>query len=82
MANLMIRVYADGKTEPDVTVTIPLSVLNVAAKLVPKDASAEMKKAGIDLREIVELSRNPEVRGILLEVENHAENKRIVVAIE
>ena len=82
MASLKIRAYTGGNIEPDKTVTIPIRVLNVAAKLIPKDAAAHLKKEGIDLEEIVELSGSSDVRGILLEAEDHIENKKVVIAIE
>ncbi len=82
MASLKIRTYKGGNTEPDITVTIPLRVLNVAAKLIPKDAATHLKEEGIDLEEIVELSGRSDVRGILLEAEDHIENKKVVIAIE
>ncbi len=82
MASLKIRVYTGGNTEPDKTVTIPLDVLNVAAKLIPKSAAAHLKEEGIDLQEIAELSESSDVRGILLEAEDHTENKKVVISIE
>ncbi len=82
MASLKIRAYTGGNIEPDTTVTIPLRVLDVAAKLIPKKAAAHLKEEGIDLEEIVELSGSSDVRGILLEAEDHIENKKIVIAIE
>ena len=81
-AKLKIRVYTGGKAEPDNTVTIPLSVVGIAASLIPKAAAAELKKQGVDLDEIVELSARSDVRGVLLEAEDHVENKRVVIAIE
>ena len=82
MANLKIRAYTGGNIEPDKTVTIPLRVLDVAAKLIPKKAADHLKEEGIDLEEIAELSGSSDVRGILLEAEDHIENKKIVIAIE
>jgi hypothetical protein len=80
--SLKIRVYTGGKAEPDKTVTIPLSVVGVAARLIPREAAAEMKKQGVDLDEIVRLSASSDVRGILLEAEDHLENQRVVISIE
>ena len=80
--SLKIRVYTGGNAEPDKTVTIPLSVVGVAASLIPKTAAAEMKKQGVDLDEIVRLSTDSDVRGLLLEAEDHLENKRVVISIE
>lgn len=82
MAKLKIRAYTGGKTEPDKTFTIPLNVLDVAARLIPKDAAAHLRREGIDLEEIAQISGSPDVRGILLEAEDHIENKKVVISIE
>ena len=82
LASLKIRAYSGGNTEPDKTFTIPLSVLNVAARLIPSVAADALKKEGIDLDEIVEISRRSDVQGILLEAEDHIENTRVVLSIE
>jgi hypothetical protein len=36
----------------------------------------------IDLEELVRLSQNPEVRGTLVEVEDHQKNEKVVIALE
>ena len=82
MASLKIRAFSDGNTEPDTTFTIPLSVLNVAAQLMPRVAADALKKEGIDLNEIVEISRRSDVQGILLEAEDHRKNEKVVLSIE
>ncbi len=81
-ASLKIRAYSGGNTEPDKTFTIPLSVLNVAARLMPSVAAEALKKEGIDLDEIVEISRRSDVQGVLLEAEDHIENTKVVLSIE
>ena len=82
MADLKIRVFKGGEAEPETTVTIPGGVLKVASKLIPKQAAAALQDKGIDLDELIKLSTNPEVRGTLIEVEEHKENERIVISLE
>jgi hypothetical protein len=82
MANLTIRTYNQGESEPKTTVTIPGGVLKIASKLIPKQAVEELHDKGIDLEEILKLSENPEARGTLVEVEDHRKNERVVIALE
>lgn len=49
MADVKIRVFKGGEAQPETTVTIPGSVLNVASKLIPKQAVAALQDKGIDL---------------------------------
>ena len=82
MADVKIRVFKSGETEPEPTVTIPGSVLNVASKLIPKKAAAALQDEGIDLDELIKRSRNPEIRGTLVEVEEHKKNEKIIISLE
>jgi hypothetical protein len=41
-----------------------------------------MQDQGIDLKEKSGLSENLEVRGVIAEIEEHKENKRIVISME
>jgi hypothetical protein len=82
MANLKIRIFKNGSSDPDTTVTIPLDILKLASSLMPRAAADALQEKGIDVNEILELSRNEEVKGTLVEVEEHKKNEKIVVAIE
>ena len=82
MVDLKIRVYEGGGVEPETTVTIPGGVLKIAAKLIPKRAGAALEEEGIDLDELIKLAANPEVEGTLLEVEQHKDNKKVVILLE
>ncbi len=82
MADVKIRVFKGGEAQPDTTVTIPGSVLNVASKLIPKQAAAALQDKGIDLDELIKLSQNPEIQGTLVEVEEHKKNEKIVISLE
>lgn len=82
MADVKIRVFKSGGVEPETTVTIPGNVLHVASRLIPKRAAAALHDEGINLEEIVELSKDEEIRGTILEVEQHAKQERVVVSLE
>jgi hypothetical protein len=82
MKNLKVRVYKHGDDNPETTVTIPGSVLRLASKLIPKRAQEAMLGEGIDINELVQVAEQPEVQGTVLEVEEHAKNERIVIALE
>lgn len=82
MAGLVIREFREGCVHPDTTVKIPETVLTIATKLIPKKALEALHEQGIDLEEIVRLSKNPEFKGIVAEVEDHKENKRIEISVE
>jgi hypothetical protein len=82
MANLKIRVFKGNNARPDTTFTIPLGVLRVASKMIPKKAAAALEDKGIDVNQIVELSQDEEVRGTIVEIEEHNKNEKVIIAIE
>ncbi len=82
MANLKIRVFKGNNAHPDTTFTIPLGVLRVASKMIPKKAAAALEDKGIDVNQIVELSQDEEVRGTIVEIEEHNKNEKVIIAIE
>ena len=82
MASLKIRTFNDGKMEPSTTITVPLTIIRYAKKLIPKQFKKELQEKGIDIEVIVELSQNKEIRGTIVEIEKHEKNEKIVIAIE
>ena len=82
MTDLKIRVFKTGEQQPETTVTIPGGVLKVASRLIPKEAAAALREKGIDIEEIVALSTNPEIRGTIVEVEEHRKNEKVIVSLE
>lgn len=84
MASLKIRTFKDGKTEPATTITVPLAIIRYASKIIPKKFTKALQEKGIDIDidMIVELSQNKEIRGTIVEIENHQKNEKIVIAIE
>jgi hypothetical protein len=82
MADVKIRIFRQGESQPKTTVTIPGSVLNVASKLIPKKAFSALQEEGIDIDELIKLSKNPDVRGTLVEIEEHQKNEKIIISLE
>ncbi len=82
MADLKIRVFKRGNTNPDTTVTIPGNVLRIASNLIPKQAASALEEKGIDIQEIARLSENPDAQGTILEVEEHEKNERVLISLE
>jgi len=77
-----VKVFKDSKTEPDVTIKIPLGILRTASKLIPKKALSFLDEKGIDIAEIVKLTENDEIRGTLIEIDDHRKNEHIVILVE
>ena len=82
MANLKIRVFKRGETEPETTITIPDNILKIASKLIPHRLSEIFQDKGIDIGEIIRLSENPDAKGTLVEIEEHKKNEKVVIALE
>lgn len=82
MRSLKIREFEIGSDTPEETVTIPLSMFKVVAKIIPKKALAALQQNDIDIEEIRKLADNPEVQGIILEVEEHTKGVRTTISIE
>lgn len=82
MADFKIKVFKQGESEPETTVTIPGGILKIASNLIPKQATEALQEKGIDLEEILKLSENPDAHGTLVEVEDHKKNERVVIVLE
>lgn len=82
MANLKIRVFKAGASEPETTVTIPGGILKIASNLIPNQALEAMREKGVDLGEIIRLSENPDAHGTLVEIDDHQKNEKVVIALE
>ena len=82
MAKLKIRTYKNNENNPDTTISIPISILRFAKKMIPKPAATALHEKGVDIDLIVALARKEDVRGDIVEIEEHKKNRRIVVSIE
>ncbi len=82
MRSLKIREFKIDSDTPEETVTIPLSIFKIVAKIIPKKALAALQQNDIDIKEIQKLADNPEIQGIILEVEEHTKGVRTTISIE
>jgi len=82
MQSIKIREFKIDSDAPENTVTIPLSVFKIVAKIMPKKALEALQQNDIDIAEIQRLAENPDVQGTILEVEEHTKGSRTVISIE
>jgi hypothetical protein len=66
MANLKIRVFKRGETDPETTITIPANILKIASRLIPHRLADILRDKGIDIDEIIRLSDNPDAKGTMV----------------
>jgi hypothetical protein len=78
MAKVKIEVFEAGAKSA--TITIPAWLVTGAAKFLPKVAGKDLKET-IDIDRLVEMAKDPSARGVVLEVEDHKDNERIVISI-
>jgi hypothetical protein len=82
MLKLKIRIFKNNDNKPDTTMTVPLGIVKVASKLVPRKAVKVLDDLGIDLNQIIEISKSEEVVGTLAEIEEHKKHRKIIISIE
>lgn len=82
MLKLKIRIFKNSDAKPDTTMTIPLGVIKVASKLVPRKAVKILDELGIDFDQIVDISNTEEPLGTLAEIEEHKKDRKIIISIE
>ncbi len=80
MKHLKIDICKSGQDKPERTVTMPLTSLHIALKLLPKKIKATFEKEEIDLSQCSELVKEKDVKGTLIEIGNP--NEKIVISIE
>lgn len=79
MRSVKIEVF-DGE-EREATITIPVAVLRVAAKLFPRKYLSSLENNDVSLSDILEAAASPEVAGRLIEIEDHQDNERVVISV-
>jgi hypothetical protein len=82
MKKLCIKKYEQKTEKPLTTVSIPLAVIKIVKSLIPQKAKEQLQKEGIDIQEIIKLSESPDFTGIVLEVDNHEKNEKVVISLE
>jgi hypothetical protein len=79
MSNLVIDVFANSVHET--TVKIPLLVLQIASKLMPRQAIAAIEAKGLNVQEIINAAKSGEVFGNILDITDHKDDARIVISV-
>ncbi len=78
MTKIRLDVFEGGAAAA--TITIPVWVIRGASKMLPKFAGKELRDH-IDIDRIVKMTRDPEASGVVLDIEDHAGNERVVISI-
>lgn len=82
MAKLKIRIYKEGKQEPAQTITIPLAIIGIAMKFVPKKMKSTLEEKGLDVKMLADVAKSGEVQGTIAEIEDHEKNEKTVISIK
>jgi hypothetical protein len=78
MPKIRVEVYEAGTRSA--TITVPAWVVRGAARLLPRIAGKNLREY-IDIEQIVELTKDPQANGVILEIEDHKDNERVVISI-
>jgi hypothetical protein len=82
VTTLAIREFDRQASQPARTIRVPLKVFSIAASLVPRPVRAKLEAEGFDLDAIREAAAKVEGPATLVEVEDHEQQRRIVVSLE
>ena len=82
MKKLCIKKFEQKNKKPLTTVSIPIFVIKMVKSLIPKKAKEELQKEGIDIQEIIKLSKSPDFTGTVLEIDNHEKNEKVIISLE
>ena len=81
MRNLKIDIFQPGQAEnPEAKITIPLKTLHIAVQLLPKSIRSTLEKEGIELTQCSELTKEKDLKGTLIEIEDSFE--RFVISTD
>jgi len=80
MQNIKIHVFEGEKSKPEKTVIFSLTRLEIAQKLMPTDIKSMLKKEGIDINRLSNLSTQNIPKGTLIEVQTG--KNRMVIDVE
>lgn len=80
MARLVVEKYSDGQFEK--RVNVPLSLVRIAARILPDAALAQLKIKGIDLRTLSAASVANQPYQTVLDVREKHRNKTVVISLQ
>ena len=78
MPKLKIEVFEQGS--PSATITIPSWLMVAASKILPRMAGKSLQDR-IDLEQIAALANDPNANGVIVDIEDHKDNQRVVISI-
>lgn len=78
MPKLKIEVFEDGA--PSATITIPSRLMIAACKMLPSMAGKSLQDR-IDLEQVAALANDPNANGVIVDIEDHQDNERVVISI-
>ena len=82
MIKLKIRMYENYEPDPKTTISVPLGMLRFVSRFVPANLKESLSKKGIDVEMIADLAKSEEIRGTLVEIEEHKKREKTVIYIE
>ncbi|MFQ6088661.1 MAG: hypothetical protein ACE5K0_07155 [Candidatus Methanofastidiosia archaeon] len=80
MKELKISIYKRSASDPDTTIRIPLSALEIVHTLIPKKVNEKIVDEGIDLQEILKEIKAKDTSGKLAEIQD--KDERVVISVE
>ncbi|MFH4594760.1 hypothetical protein WKW23_22060 [Vibrio alginolyticus] len=81
MRKLKIDTYACDSGELQDSLSIPLGLAKVVAKIIPQHISSKFDENGEQLEALVNSLKDAKVEGVLLEMEDKAGNERVVISV-
>ena len=78
MARLKIEVFEDGARSA--TITLPTWLVAGASKMLPKIVGKDLKEH-IDIERIIAAAQEPGASGVVLDIEDHEDEDRILISI-
>lgn len=79
MQNIRIHLFEGDRTKPEKTVIFSVTRLEIAQRLMPTDIKSILKKEGIDINRLSELSVPNIPKGTLIEVQT-GKNRMVIDA--
>ncbi|EGQ9483903.1 hypothetical protein F3532_24380, partial [Vibrio parahaemolyticus] len=76
-----IDTYSCDSGELQDSLSIPLGLAKVAANILPENISSKFDENGGQLESLVNTLKDAKTEGTLLEVEDKAENERVVISV-
>ncbi|UCF84881.1 MAG: hypothetical protein JSV50_04410 [Desulfobacteraceae bacterium] len=80
MKDLIIEVYKRKDDKPNTVITIPIATLHIGVRFIPKKIKSFFEAEGIDIQQSREFTKEKDLKGTIIQVENT--NERVVISVE